>query len=72
MKFADNRSYEYNCFTETQVGDIVIVGGAKAGQRGMIVAITGDKTYPGYYNVKKYSDFDTRRGAASVALLCHY
>ena len=53
VKFADNRSYEYNCFEEIHVGDIVYVGGSKAGTRGMVVAITGDKTFSGYQNVEK-------------------
>ena len=53
VKFADNRSYEYNCFDEIQVGDIVSVGGAKAGQKGMVLVITGNKTFEGYYNVEK-------------------
>ena len=62
VKFADNRSYEYNCFSEIQVGDIVLVGGAKAGQRGMIVAITGNKTYSGYYNVEKILRYEGNTG----------
>lgn len=53
VKFADNRSYEYNCFNEIRVGDIVCVGGSKAGQRGMVLAVTGDKTFPAYCNVEK-------------------
>lgn len=53
VKFADNRAYEYNCFEEIHVGDIVYVGGSKAGVRGMVVAITGDKTFSGYQNVEK-------------------
>ncbi len=53
VKFADNRAYEYNCFEEIHVGDIVYVGGSKAGMRGMVVAITGDKTFSGYQNVEK-------------------
>ena len=53
VKFADNRSYEYNCFEEIHVGDVVYVGGSKAGTRGMVVAITGDKTFSGYQNVEK-------------------
>lgn len=53
VKFADNRSYEYNCFEEIHVGDVVYVGGSKAGVRGMVVAITGDKTFSGYQNVEK-------------------
>lgn len=53
VKFGDNRSYMYNCFDEIKEGDIVYVGGAKSGCRGMIVAITEDKTHPGYYNVEK-------------------
>ena len=53
VKFDDNRSYEYNCFAEIHVGDVVYVGGAKSGKRGMVVAITGDKTFPGYFNVEK-------------------
>lgn len=57
VKFADKRSYEYNCFDEIHVGDVVYVGGAKAGQRGMVLAITGDKTFKGYYNVEKILRF---------------
>lgn len=53
VKFDDNRSYEYNCFTKIHVGDVVYVGGTKSGKRGMVVAITGDKTFPGYFNVEK-------------------
>lgn len=53
VKFADNRAYEYKCFEEIHVGEIVCVGGAKSGCRGMITAITGEKTFPGYYNVVK-------------------
>lgn len=53
VKFADNRTYEYNCFEEIHVGDIVYVGGSKAGARGMVVAITGNKTFSGYQNVEK-------------------
>ena len=53
IKFADNRTYEYNCFDEVNVGDIVYVDGSKAGFRGMVVAITGDKTISGNQNVKK-------------------
>ena len=53
VKFGDNRSYEYNAFGEIHVGDVVCVGGSKAGQRGMVVAITGDQTYPAYQNVKQ-------------------
>lgn len=53
VKFADNRAYEYNCFEEIHVGDIVYVGGSKAGVRGMVVAITGGKTFSGYQNVEK-------------------
>ena len=53
VKFADNRAYEYNCFEEIHIGDIVYVGGSKAGVRGMVVAITGDKTFSGYQNVEK-------------------
>lgn len=53
VKFADNRSYVYNCFDEIKEGDIVYVGGAKSGCRGMVVAVAGNKTYPGYYNVEK-------------------
>ena len=39
VKFADNRAYEYACFDETQIGDVVYVSGSKKGCRGMIVAI---------------------------------
>lgn len=53
VKFDDNRSYAYNCFAEIHVGDVVYVGGAKAGKRGMVIAITGDETFSGYYNVEK-------------------
>ena len=53
VKFADNRSFEYNCFRAVHVGDIVCVGGAKAGQRGMVVAITGNKTVDAYHRVEK-------------------
>ena len=57
VKFADNRSYNYNCFEKICVGDIVCVGGAKAGQRGMVIEIIEEKTYPGYYNVEKIFRF---------------
>ena len=53
VKFDDNRSYEYNCFEAIQPGDVVYVGGAKAGKRGMVLAIIGNQTYPGYYNVEQ-------------------
>lgn len=53
VKFADNRAYEYNGFGNIRAGDVVYVGGAKNGKRGMVVAITGDKTYPGYQNVER-------------------
>ena len=53
VKFADNRSYEYNCFEKICVGDVVYVGGSKSGCRGMVTAITGDKTPAGYQNVVK-------------------
>ena len=53
VKFADNRAYEYNCFEEIHVGEIVYVGGSKAGVLGMVVAITGDKTFGGYQNVER-------------------
>lgn len=57
VKFADNRSYEYNCFGQIQVGDVVYVGGSKAGQRGMVIAVTGDQTFSGYQNVQKILKF---------------
>jgi hypothetical protein len=57
VKFADNRSYEYNCFADIRVGDIVCVGGSKAGQRGMVLAITGSKTVPAYQSVEKILSF---------------
>ena len=53
VKFNDNRSFEYNCFDDIHVGDIVGVGGAKSNQRGMVVAITGNETKSGFYNVEK-------------------
>ena len=53
VKFSDNRSFEYNCFDDIHVGDIVGVGGAKSNQRGMVVAITGNETKSGFYNVEK-------------------
>jgi hypothetical protein len=49
VKFADNRSYEYNCFEPIQVGDLVRVGGAKSGQRGMIPAVTGSVAWKKIY-----------------------
>ena len=39
VKFADNRSYDYACYDEIKLGDIVYVGGAKKGCRGMVVAV---------------------------------
>ena len=53
VKFSDNRAYTYNCFGEINIGNIVYVGGAKAGFRGMVVAILGDETFEGYQNVIK-------------------
>ena len=53
VKFADGRAYEYNCFADIHVGDIVCVGGSKAGQRGMVLAITGTQTVPAYQGVEK-------------------
>ena len=50
VKFADGKSFEYNCFGEVQTGDIVNVVGSKAGQRGMVMAITSNvpnnRNYP--------------------------
>lgn len=57
VKFDDNRSYEYNAFGEIHPGDVVYVAGAKAGKRGMVLAITGDETFPGYYNVERILRF---------------
>ena len=54
VKFADKRSFEYNCFDEVKVGDIVYVTGARSGYRGMVLAVTGNKTYSGYENVEKF------------------
>lgn len=53
VKFADNRMYEYNCFGEIHAGDIVCVSGSKAGQRGMVLAVTGDQTVPAYCKIEK-------------------
>ena len=53
VKFEDGRSYEYNCFSEIHVGDVVCVGGAKSGKRGMVVAIISNETKPGFFNVEK-------------------
>ena len=57
VKFADNRSFEYNCFADIHVGDIVCVSGSKSGQRGMVLAITGSKTVPAYHGVEKILSF---------------
>lgn len=53
VKFADNRAYEYNCFDEIHADDVVYVGGAKSGCRGMVTAITEKMAVPGFYNVVK-------------------
>ena len=53
VKFADNRSYEYNCYGEVHPGDIVQVGGSKSHVRGMVVAICGDYTVNIYQSVEK-------------------
>ena len=57
VKFADNRSFEYNCFADIHIGDIVCVSGSKSGQRGMVLAITGSKTVPAYHGVEKILSF---------------
>lgn len=69
VKFADNRSYEYNCCKEIHIGDIVYVAGAKAGQRGMIVAITADEILSGYYNVEKILHFLIMRKCDSLYII---
>ena len=53
VKFADNRSYDYACFEEIHLGNVVYVGGSKAGKRGMIIAITDRNPPSGFYNVEK-------------------
>ena len=57
VKFADKRSYEYNCFEEIHIGDVVKVSGAKAGQPGMVITITDNCTLTGAYNVEKILKF---------------
>lgn len=52
VKFEDNRSYEYKCFEHVKAGDIVFVGGAKAGCPGMVVAVTGDNPAEGLVAVE--------------------
>ena len=39
VKFADNRSYAYNCFVDVKAGDIVYVGGSKQNCPGMVVYV---------------------------------
>lgn len=58
VKFADNRSYAYNCFNEVSGGDIVYVGGSKAGCPGMVVfvddkEVTLSEPSSGFYCVEK-------------------
>ena len=53
VKFPDKRAYNYNCFAEIKVGDVVYVEGARTGMPGMVVEILEHETYPGYYNVKQ-------------------
>ena len=40
VKFADNRSYMYNCFTDVKLGDIVYVGGSKSDCPGMVISVS--------------------------------
>ena len=58
VRFADNRAYMYDCFSEVSVGDIVFVGGSKTGLPGMVVLISDQEIIRneppvGTYSVEK-------------------
>ncbi len=53
VRFADNRAYAYKCFEELQVGDIVLVEGAKAGMPGYVIEILDNTAPLGYRPVVK-------------------